>query len=150
MYQRGHLVESRCPQHPPRDLAQGRCPQHPPRDLGQVLPYDNFSSLIHNLEIGCQNLRGFVSNPDVTLKEQLLLLSCWTRGKEVGYFEHTHTAKTHTPPSVWSAVTRQPGQGLISSLLPPAWDASHLWAGIFKKQVSFPTLFRLSPSLVTD
>lgn len=73
-------------------------PEHLPQGLGQVLPYDSFSSLIHNLEIGCQNLRGFVSNPDVTLKERLLLLDCWTRGKEVGYFEHTHTAKTHTLP----------------------------------------------------
>lgn len=125
-------------------------PEHLPQGLGQVLPYDSFSSLIHNLEIGCQNLRGFVSNPDVTLKERLLLLNCWTRGKEVGYFEHTHTAKTPPAPPVWSAVTRQPGQGLVPSLLPPARDASHLWAGILKKQVSFPTIFRLSPSLVTD
>lgn len=86
------------PEHPSWDLAQSRCPQHLPQGLGQVLPYDSFSPLIHNLEIGCQNLRGFVSNPDVTLKERLLLLNCWTRGKEVGYFEHAHTAKTHPPP----------------------------------------------------
>lgn len=85
------------PEHPSWDLAQSRCPQHLPQGLGQVLPYDSFSPLIHNLEIGCQNLRGFVSNPDVTLKERLLLLNCWTRGKEVGYFEHAHTAKTHPP-----------------------------------------------------